>query len=60
MIVKIAYKSGNITTTDLNITAEELADRLTNNKIDISPTLSVIKWSEVESISMDKTQKTEE
>jgi intein-encoded DNA endonuclease-like protein len=51
MQIKILYKSGNITETDIDLTPEEIAERIRNNSIDINPkTLSMIRWSEVEAI----------
>ena len=50
--IKINYKSGRSTEVNTNLTAEEIAKRLTEKHIDIDPsTLAVIVWSEVESIS---------
>jgi|TARA_R100000501_G_C2630878_1_gene126545 hypothetical protein len=52
--VKIMYKSGNITESDINMTPEELSKKLKEGHIDINDkTFSMIRWSEVEAIVPD-------
>ncbi len=52
--VYLNYKSGKTTTLYTRLTHEDIAKRIKNNQIDINPDdLTMIRWSEVESITKD-------